>query len=210
MTSVRKVPRVLRRRVHEFRSRLRGDSGDIPSHISCCPRLPLRETLLTAGGGFSTGRWTLGSRLLSQKLRLVHTESEDPHGPVTSLVLKEQLRIIVPHSPGVEQKGCFNLILTVPNFCHLRIWRQCHQNTVGCECQLKIKYFRERMDRAREKAFSPNSETTEETPETQEKKRGSQAGPGRGRQSWGHTASRRLSRADASRSGLRPPWAQTT
>lgn len=124
MTSVRKVPRALRRRVHEFRSRLRGDSGDIPSHISCCPRLPLRETLLTAGGGFSTGRWTLGSRLLSQKLRLVHTESEDPHGPVTSLVLKEQLRIIVPHSPGVEQKGCFNLILTVPNFCHLRIWRR--------------------------------------------------------------------------------------
>lgn len=42
--------------------------------------------------------------------------------------------------------------------------------TVGCECQLKIKYFRERMDCAREKAFSPNSETTEETPETQEKR----------------------------------------
>lgn len=106
---------------------------------------------------------------MSQKLRLVHAESEDLHDLVTALVLKERLRIIVPHSPGIKQKGCFNLMLTVSNFWCLRIWRRCHQNTVDCECRLKIKYFREGMDSAREKAFSPNPKTTDETPKTQEK-----------------------------------------
>lgn len=127
-----------------------------------------RGALLTAGGRRQHRSVGTGQSIVSQKLRLVHAESEDPHDLVTSLVLKERLRIIVPRSPGVEQKGSFNLILTVPDFCHLRTWRRCRQNTVGCECRLKIKHFGEGTGGARETALSPNPDSTDETPETQE------------------------------------------
>lgn len=118
--------------------------------------------LLTAGGRRQHRSVGTGQSIVS------HAESEDPHDLVTPLVLKERLRIIVPRSPGVEQKGSFNLILTVPDFCHLRTWRRCRQNTVGCECWLKIKHFGEGTGGVRETALSPNPDSTDETPETQE------------------------------------------
>lgn len=100
MTSVRQVPRGLRRRAREFRSLRRGDISPLPT--SCCRRLPHRGALLTAGGRRQHRSVGTGQSIVSQKLRLVHAESEDPHDLVTPLVLKERLRIIVPRSPGVE------------------------------------------------------------------------------------------------------------